>query len=102
MCSSPNCRAIRTSMWRRCRNTCRRRRGSAPFDGIVTQVDPVQPGMYLAASTAAFGLVSTNDVWVEANPKETELTWVKPGDPVDVTVDTYPGRSWKGVVESIA
>ena len=67
----------------------------APFDGIVTQVDTVQPGMYLAASTAAFGIVSTEDVWVEANPKETELTWVKPGDPVDVTVDTYPGRTWK-------
>ena len=46
----------------------------APFDGIVTQVDTVQPGMYLAASTAAFGLVSTEHVWVEANPKETELT----------------------------
>jgi membrane fusion protein (multidrug efflux system) len=74
----------------------------APFDGIVTQVDTVQPGMYLAASTAAFGIVSTQDVWVEANPKETELTWVKPGDSVDVDVDTYPGRTWKGVVESIA
>ena len=74
----------------------------APFDGIVTQVDTVQPGMYLAASTAAFGIVSTQDVWVEANPKETELTWVKPGDPVDVTVDTYPGRTWKAEVESIA
>jgi membrane fusion protein, multidrug efflux system len=74
----------------------------APFDGIVTQVDTVQPGMYLAASTAAFGLVSTDDIWIEANPKETELTWVKPDDPVHVTVDTYPGRSWTGVVASIA
>jgi len=74
----------------------------APFDGIVTQVDTVQPGMYLAASTAAFGIVSADDVWVEANPKETELTWVKPGDPVSVWVDTYPGRPWKGVVSSIA
>ena len=74
----------------------------APYDGIVTQVDTVQPGMYLAASTAAFGIVSTEDVWVEANPKETELTWVKPGDPVSVSVDTYPGRPWKGVVSSIA
>lgn len=74
----------------------------APFDGIVTQVDTVQRGMYLSASTAAFGIVSTEDVWIEANPKETELTWVKPGDSVDVTVDTYPGRTWKGVVESIA
>jgi membrane fusion protein (multidrug efflux system) len=74
----------------------------APFDGIVTQVDTVQPGMYLAASTAAFGIISTEDVWIEANPKETELTWVKPGDPVDVVIDTYPGRHWKGQVSSIA
>jgi len=74
----------------------------APFDGIVTQVETVQPGMYLGASTAAFGLVSTERVWVEANPKETELTHVKPGDAVDVTVDTYPGLTWKGQVESIA
>ena len=74
----------------------------APFDGIVTQVDTVQRGMYLAASTAAFGIISTEHVWVEANPKETELTWVKPGDPVDIAVDTYPDRTWRGEVESIA
>ena len=74
----------------------------APFGCIVTQVDTVQPGMYLAAATAAFGLISTERVWVEANPKETELTHVKLGDPVHLTVDTYPGRSWKAVVQSIA
>lgn len=74
----------------------------APFAGVLTQVDTVQPGMYLAASTAAFGLVSTERVWIEANPKETELTYVKPGDPVEVTVDTYPGRSWACSVETIA
>jgi membrane fusion protein (multidrug efflux system) len=74
----------------------------APFAGVVTQVDTVQPGMYLAANTAAFGLVSSENVWVEASPKETELTWVKPGDPVEVTVDTYPGQVWHGAVDSIA
>jgi membrane fusion protein (multidrug efflux system) len=74
----------------------------APFSGIVTQVESVQPGMYLAAATAAFGLVSEDRVWVEANPKETELTHVKPGDPVSLTVDTYPGRVWQARVESIA
>jgi membrane fusion protein (multidrug efflux system) len=74
----------------------------APFSGIVTQVDSVQPGMYLAAATAAFGLVSDERVWIEANPKETELTHVKPGDPVEVSVDTYPGRVWKAQVETIA
>jgi membrane fusion protein (multidrug efflux system) len=74
----------------------------APFSGIATMVDTVQKGMYLAASTAAFGLVSTERTWIEANPKETELTYVKPGDPVTVTVDTYPGRHWNCSVESIA
>lgn len=74
----------------------------APFAGTVTEVDSVQPGMYLGASVAAFGLVSSERVWVEANPKETELTWVKQGDPVEVSVDTYPGRTWKGVVDSIS
>ena len=74
----------------------------APFGGIATQVETVQPGMYLAAATAAFGLVSTDNIWIEANPKETELTHVKQGNTVDVTVDTYPGRTWKAEVETIA
>ena len=74
----------------------------APFDGIVTQVPTLQPGMFLPAGTSAFGLISTDHVWIDANPKETELTWVKPGDPVQVTVDTYPGHTWTGTVESIS
>ena len=74
----------------------------APYDGVVTQVNKLQPGMYLAASTAAFGLVSTDHVWVEAEPKETQLTFAKNGDPVDVSFDIYPGRTWQGTVESVA
>ncbi len=74
----------------------------APFDGTVTRVSKLQPGMYLPASTAAFAIVSTKDVWIEAQPKETQLTWVKPGQPVEVRVDAYPGQVWKGKVETIA
>lgn len=74
----------------------------APYDGIVTQVNKLQMGMYLGASTAAFGLVSTDHVWVEAEPKETQLTYAKNGDPVDVSFDIYPGRDWHGTVESVA
>jgi membrane fusion protein (multidrug efflux system) len=74
----------------------------APYDGIVTQVNKLQIGMYLGASTAAFGLVSTDHVWVEAEPKETQLTYAKNGDPVDVSFDIYPGRTWKGTVQSVA
>jgi membrane fusion protein (multidrug efflux system) len=74
----------------------------APYDGIVTQVNKLQIGMYLGASTAAFGLVSTDHVWVEAEPKETQLTYAKSGDPVDVSFDLYPGRTWAGTVQSVA
>jgi membrane fusion protein, multidrug efflux system len=74
----------------------------ASFAGIVTNVPSIAPGKYLPASTTAFYLVATDHVWVDANPKETELTYVRPGQPVKVTVDTYPGREWLGTVESIS
>jgi membrane fusion protein (multidrug efflux system) len=74
----------------------------APFTGIVTNVPSIAPGKYLAASTTAFYLVDTDNLWVEATPKETELTYVRTGQPVTVTVDTYPGVEWHGTVESIS
>jgi membrane fusion protein (multidrug efflux system) len=74
----------------------------APIDGIVTNVPSLQKGQYLAEATNAFSLVSTDHVWVEANPKETELTWVKPGQHATVSVDTYAGEEWTGTVESIS
>jgi membrane fusion protein (multidrug efflux system) len=75
---------------------------NAPFAGIVTNVPSITPGKYLQASTTAFYLVATDHVWVYSNPKETELTYVRPGQPVAVTVDTYPDIRWHGTVESIS
>src|ERR1700754_1860390 len=74
----------------------------APFAGIVTNVPSLQPGQYLAAAATAFNIVSSDHVWVQASPKETELTYVKPGQEVTVDVDTYPGERWAGTVESIS
>ncbi len=80
----------------------------APFAGIATQVDALQLGTYLVSQTAALtntgaiGLVSASQVWVDANLKETDLTYVKPGDPVEISVDSYPGRIWSGKVDSIS
>lgn len=80
----------------------------APFAGVATAVDTLQPGLYLVAQTAALtnqgaiGLISTDDVWIDANIKETDLTHVKAGDPVDVSVDAYPDATFKGVVDSIS
>jgi len=79
----------------------------APFDGYATQVSALQPGVFVVtamsgfSSTASVGLVSTQDVWVEANIKETDLTWVKVGDKVTIDVDTYPSKHWHGSVASI-
>ena len=74
----------------------------APFAGIVTNVPSIAAGKYLPASMTAFYLVASDHVWVDSNPKETELTHVRPGQPVTVSVDTYPGAEWHGTVESIS
>lgn len=74
----------------------------APTAGVVTKVASLQVGQYLPDATAAFSLVATDHAWVEASPKETELTHVRPGQPVTITVDTYPGEEWTGRVESIS
>jgi len=74
----------------------------APFAGLVTNVPAIAPGKYLAASVTAFYLVDVDHVWVDATPKETELTYVRPGQPATVTVDTYPGVQWHGTVESVS
>ena len=74
----------------------------APFAGTVTDVPATAPGRYLPASTTAFYLVDTQHVWIEATPKETQLTYVRPGQPATVTVDTYPNVRWHGTVQSLS
>jgi membrane fusion protein (multidrug efflux system) len=74
----------------------------APFSGIATNVPSIAPGKFLPASTTAFYLVASDHAWIDADPKETELTHVRPGQPVTVKVDTYPGVRWQGSVESVS
>jgi membrane fusion protein, multidrug efflux system len=80
----------------------------APFDGVVTQVSSLQPGAMIVSSMAAFmptsavGLVSTTEKWVTANLKETDLTFVHFGQPVELVVDTFPGHVFHGTVTAIA
>jgi len=74
----------------------------APIPGIVTNVDALQVGEYLPAAQAAFSLVSSVDTWIEANPKESDVAYLKPGAPATVTIDAYPGREWKATVTSLS
>jgi len=80
----------------------------APFDGVVTQVSSLQPGAMIVSSMAAFtptsavALVSSNEKWVQANLKETDLTYVHPGEKAEITIDTFPDRKFEGTVNAIA
>jgi len=73
----------------------------APIAGIASKVDQLRPGDYVHAGAPAFSLVASDSLWIEANMKETDLTYVKPGDRATVTVDTYPGIEFPAIVDSI-
>ena len=73
---------------------------TAPTDGFVTKKsvevgNQVQPGQPLLA------IVPLSDIWITANYKETQLDHVRPGQKVDIEVDAYPGKEFKGHVDSI-
>jgi len=70
----------------------------APFDGVVGE-RLVQPGDYVNIGTNLIDVVPLPNVYVIANYKETQLTHVRPGQSVDVTVDSFPGERLHGRVE---
>lgn len=73
----------------------------APFDGVVGE-RMVQEGNYVNVGTNLIAVVPLPDVYVVANYKETQLTHVAPGQPVEVTVDTFAGVVLRGRVERIS
>jgi membrane fusion protein (multidrug efflux system) len=79
----------------------RRTEVHAPASGIITNFD-LQPGEYVTAGSVVFSLVGTEEVWIQANFKETDLTFVEKGQTASVHVDTYPDHDLKGVVTSIS
>ena len=72
----------------------------APIDGIVTKVEQIAIGDYINAATPLFALMSGNDMWVEANFKETQLTYMRPGQHASFTVSAYPDIHFTGTVIS--
>jgi membrane fusion protein, multidrug efflux system len=72
----------------------------APLDGVVTKVEQLQVGDYINAVVPLFALVSRQDMWIEANFKETELAYMRPGERATFTVDAFPGVEFTGKVQS--
>ena len=75
---------------------------SAPTDGVVAKVEQLQVGDTIAASAPVFALVSTRDVWIEANFKEVQLASMRPGQAATVEIDRYPGRRFSARVTSVS
>ena len=79
----------------------------APFDGVVSEVDSLQPGTLVISAMSAFTTTSAvgligNKIWIESDLKETELTHIQEDAPVKITIDTYPGREWTGHVDHVS
>lgn len=74
----------------------------APAAGIVTKVEQLQVGDYLNAATPAFALVSAQNVWIEANFKEVQLTHMAAGQQAEVLIDAYPGHKLSATVVSVS
>jgi membrane fusion protein, multidrug efflux system len=73
---------------------------TAPEDGAIAKKS-VEPGMVVPPGQALFGFVSSQERWVTANFKETQLASIHPGEKVEVDVDAVKGKKFEGVVDSI-
>jgi len=74
---------------------------TAPISGTAVNVK-LQPGDQVKAMTPLFVVVAQTRPWVEANMKETDLTYVKPGQKAHVVLDIYPDVTWAAEVETIS
>jgi membrane fusion protein (multidrug efflux system) len=74
----------------------------APMDGIATQVDQIQLGRFVPAGTPVFSVIDIANPWVDANPKESDFTYVKVGQPVELDVDAFPNHAFKGYIGSLS
>jgi membrane fusion protein, multidrug efflux system len=74
----------------------------APIDGMATQVDSIQLGRFVTAGTPVFAVIDDSAPWVDANPKETDITNLQIGQRATVFVDTFPDTTFFGTVESVS
>ncbi|MDY6982999.1 MAG: HlyD family secretion protein [Pseudomonadota bacterium] len=72
----------------------------APVSGVLANYD-VKVGEVVNASVPLFSIVDDSHVWVEANFKETDLTWLREGQDATIAVDTFPELEWHGEVSAI-
>lgn len=73
---------------------------NSPVTGYITERNAL-PNMYVQPDSKLYTVADLSTVWVNANVFQTDLGKIRPGDPVAVTVDAYPGRTFSGRVSEI-
>ncbi|HZS63528.1 MAG TPA: HlyD family secretion protein [Xanthobacteraceae bacterium] len=74
----------------------------APIAGTATQVDNIQLGRFVTAGSPVLSVIDDAHPWVDANPKETDVTHLRLGEKVTVTVDAFPDRIFHGHVAAVS
>ena len=74
----------------------------APMNGTATQVEQIQLGRHVLAGAPVFSVIDTENPWVDANPKESDFTYVAVGQSVTLDVDAFPNHVFKGTVGSLS
>jgi membrane fusion protein (multidrug efflux system) len=74
----------------------------APMPGTATQVDNIQLGRFVAAGTPVLSVIDDQAPWVDANPKETDITFLRVGQKATLDVDSFPDRTFTGTVVAVS
>jgi membrane fusion protein, multidrug efflux system len=74
----------------------------APISGTATQVDNIQLGRFVAAGSPILSVIDDQAPWVDANPKETDITYLRVGQKADLDVDSFPDHTFKGTVVAVS
>jgi membrane fusion protein (multidrug efflux system) len=74
----------------------------APIAGTATQVDNIQVGRFVAAGTPILSVIDDGAPWVDANPKETDITYLRVGQKASLAVDSFPDHTFQGTVIAVS
>ena len=74
----------------------------APISGTATQVDNIQLGRFVAAGGPILSIIDDQAPWVDANPKETDITYLRIGQKATIDVDSFPDHTFKGTVVAVS
>ena len=74
----------------------------APIFGTATQVDNIQLGRFVAAGGPILSVIDDQAPWVDANPKETDITYLRIGQKATLDVDSFPDHTFKGTVVAVS